>query len=395
MKILLINTYEQGGAATACIRLHKGLLKAGFDSKLLLRNYESSDLPETYRVYESNGKWRIKKIQQELIGNRNYKLPKTLSEYAPHFYFPQSAYDLSKHPLVQWADVINLHWVCDFLDYSFFYKVHKPIFWTLHDLFPFTGGQAYENILPKEKFTKWIQQNIKTKAKAYEHSYIEGIIVLNEWMKRLSSHSNLLDSFPHYLIPNGIDVSIFKVYNQAFARRIFDLPTDKKVLLFVADNTKDERKGFRHLLAALPLLEAQNTVLAVLGSRVHQLQEHENMIKLGRIEDERLMALAYAASDVFVIPSVEDNLPNTVVESLCCGTPVVGFHIGGIPDMVHDGENGFLADVIDSVQLASKIDQALTHVFDRTTIHLEAAKKYNQQRQATAYADLFAQSLPL
>lgn len=392
MKILILNTTDQGGAANACIRLHLGLLKSGIESRLLLLSKSNENIPECYTFLQEN-----RSLGKRIAQNAGYRLNKFLKKRKTRgishdpdlFKFPTSGFDITRHWLYDWAQAINFHWVADFLDWpSFFRKNTKPIAWTLHDMLPFTGGYHYEYEFPFDRYRKQITDNLRIKQQALKNRTVN-IIALNKWMKARSEESALFKSFPHHLIPNGISTSVFQPLNSSFARQALGLPQDKKVLLFTATSLKTKRKGFNYLMEAIPLL-SKEVVLGVVGDNIPSVMlQKENVFSLGKINDERLMALAYSAADLFVIPSIEDNLPNTVIESLACGTPVAGFRIGGVPDMVIPGQNGLLCEEIGPVELAATIEKALMAGFDRASIRQDAVRRFDQSVQAKAYIELF------
>ncbi|MBA4058356.1 MAG: hypothetical protein C0490_26800 [Marivirga sp.] len=158
----------------------------------------------------------------------------------------------------------------------------------------------------------------------------------------------------------------------------------------MADNVGNHRKGFAFLQRAFELLDMDNITLCAIGLKGIELGQ-KNVRLLGRIEDERLMSVAYAAADAFIIPSVEDNLPNTVLESLLCGTPVIGFPVGGIAEMIQDGRNGLLCNEISAGSLKDTISKFLRSEggFNRAMIREQAVEKYNLSRQANAYIEIY------
>lgn len=173
------------------------------------------------------------------------------------------------------------------------------------------------------------------------------------------------------------------------------LPADKKIILFVADNVHNHRKGYAILVDAIKGLTNKEQVLLVqIGNEsARETWEDCAVKRLGVIQDELLMSMVYAAADVFVIPSLEDNLPNTVMESLMTGTPVIGFALGGIKDMVEDGQNGYLVTEINAEALSKAMERFLlsAEVFDKDIIRKKAFEKYNQDVQANQYIALFKQ----
>ena len=185
------------------------------------------------------------------------------------------------------------------------------------------------------------------------------------------------------------DTQVFKPFSQVLARSIFHLPTDRKLMLVVAERLDDYRKGFDLLLKALqmPELAAEWDLVAVGEGDIplESLTYH----RIGTISDDRLMALAYSAADLTVIASREDNLPNVILESLCCGTPVVGTPAGGIPEPIVPGRDGFVAESITSNGLSRAIREAMSHSFDRELIAKEAAARFDGALQAKRYQDLY------
>ena len=249
MRVLHINTLYTGGAANACFRLHQALLNEGVESDVLVLNAKSKlDIPRVH-IYQENKFWN----KQLFLGNR---IPRELQrrwkevqltgiESPKHkFNLPSAWYSLHKHPLVQAADVINLHWVNQFVDYqSFFKNVNKPIFWTLHDMTPFTGGCDYsfgcEHFMSacgicwftqNARKPRWPEEILSQKKKALQSSAANlQIIALSDWMKANSERSALFGEFPHHLIPNSLDIEVFKPNNQQEARKRLGLPQNKKI----------------------------------------------------------------------------------------------------------------------------------------------------------------------
>ena len=183
----------------------------------------------------------------------------------------------------------------------------------------------------------------------------------------------------------------FDLKDKVYSREVFNIPKNKKVILFVSESINNSRKGFVLLEKAFEKLSSDKILLCAIGNSNNNSNNSENVVKLGPIYDERLMALAYSAADLFVIPSLMDNLPNTVLESIMCGTPVVGFEVGGIPDMIENGVNGYLADEISSDSLYTAIMKffEFPDLFDREKIRDKAREKYDLNIQAKSYNELF------
>lgn len=418
MNILLINTLNNGGAAKACIRLHQGLLNERIDSKLLFQKKDLDGIPETYQILLPQKK-KKRTLSQKLrryfkytdksnkISNDREEFIKSRSSNLEIFSYPFSDIDLTSDKLYQSADIVNLHWVSNFLDFpSFYLKNTKPVVWTLHDANPFMGGEHYaERIIgidetgcpiPRqysERETKESEKIIAIKSKALKEVTNLHIVCPSHWLRKESERSQLFHKFPHYTIPYGFPTDIFKPLDRGFCREVLNIPKDKFVLLFVSESVSKFRKGFEFLkrsVANISTIYSDEFYFCAIGAD-NQLDSGHNYLKLGVISDERLMAIAYSAADIFVIPSLEDNLPNTMIESLLCGTPVVGFPTGGISETIINSFNGYICPEISVTSLQQTIEKIFLNKdsFDRQAIHKDAAGKYNLTRQANEYIALF------
>ncbi len=399
MNILILSTSDQGGAANACIRLHQGLLAIGQNSKMLVLKKTRKDIDEVHRflsIYEPRSlPKRIKKAPRVIQFNNKMAQKRQNRPTEEMFSFFETLHDVTSHPLYEWADVINIHWVSNYLDYpSFFQKNTKPVIWTLHDMLLFTGGYHYEKGFPFTAYQDLIAENYQLKKKIFANEAFT-VVSPSKWLyNHAKAAQAIYPKAVHQWIPYGIKTEIFKPYEKAFARAVFNLPKGKKIVLFVAASVDGNRKGIKHLLGALDLLGEEDLGLAVMGANVEKLNlDPAKTYPLGYISDPRLVALAYAAADVFVIPSIEDNLPNTVIESLCCATPVVGFDIGGIPDMVLSGQNGEVCPKINASSLAKSIKKVLNTDYDSDWIRQNAVERYGLEVQAKTYLELFEKAL--
>lgn len=418
MRVLLVNTYDRGGAANACYGLHCGLMNEGVSSNVLLRKmnkrwrnaytYKSPQTKLSIKKKISNRVLRILNkfnlLKKSSISRKDLFL-NSRRKGLEIFSFPDSGIDITTSDLYNEASIINLHWVANFLDYSsFFEKNKKPVVWTLHDMNPFSGGEHYEEKYfgidelgyPKirevsEDEISILRENIKLKRLAISNVTNLTIIAPSEWLASKARESEVFKNVKVHCIPNGLDSRIFSPREKNYSRNLLNIPLDKKVILFVADSIDNNRKGFIFLKQAFEQLDDTNLVLCAIGNKNSELESLDNIVELGPIDDERLMSVAYSAADVFVIPSLMDNLPNTVLESLMCGTPVIGFPIGGIPDMIQDGVNGFLTQDISVNSLVIALKKYLNNIsgFNRIQIREDAVQKYDQKVQSKKYIDLF------
>jgi len=425
MRILHLSTKDIGGAAKACLRLHKSLLELGVESRGLVRD-RSLEVPETYafglprRPFSARAVRKAKRIFSEFgLCHHTPSEPhaKDLEGRPPGFdmfSFPDSNYDVIGHPFYREADLIHLHWVAGFVDFaSFFAKIDKPVVWTLHDMNAFTGGCHYAGDCrgyrhrcadcPQLAPTKnsLAGHNLALKRRSLAASRRRpSLVAPSRWLQIEAGKSALFGDLECRLIPYGIDDSPYQPMDRAMARRVLGIPDEgPPLLLFVAEQVGNPRKGFNLLLEALAQQShSRGFRVAVAGDRSADCDLDPKVYTfLGRIRDERLMRVAYCAADVFVAPSIEDNLPNTVLESLACGTPVVAFRTGGMPDMVTDGKNGILADSKNSAGLGDAIRRGVALSRERPAkhIHESATSAFNQRRQAEAYLDLYGNLLRL
>lgn len=393
MKIAIVSSSDSGGAGIAALRLHKALMAYGVDSSMLCL-HKATNTPKVYEYKRSF----LSKVVDHLPfipykQNKYKKYIKDLSENYTCVSFPEALYDISSHPIIQEADIINLHWVGNMLDYPrFFANVNKPIVWTLHDNNPFQGIAHYrcERFLyPDFKDLETKVCDLKSKA-INQHSNVS-VVNLCDWMRIEAEKSEAFKQSYHTIIPNSIDTSIFKVYNKSEVRKSLGLPNDKPILLFVSQSVENPWKGFSILQSAIKQLE-RNCFLLIVGEANDSLDISKEKMVMGTIRDELLMARLYAAADVFILPTLEDNLPNTMVEALCCGTPVISFSNGGMTDYIKDLKNGLIVKEHNAESLLQAINCFLDNIvrFDgREDISREGHAYFSPHLQAERYVALF------
>jgi glycosyltransferase involved in cell wall biosynthesis len=414
MKILHISTYEKGGAAKAAIRLHLGLLKLGFDSHILflIKSNESTHTPKSYYFPQKLSLYKRiiykLRLKQSINSQNQKKTIKWKSEYEG-FSLARTDFKIYAHPLFKEANIINLHWVAKFLDYPTFFKNSrgKKLVWTLHDMNAFTGGCHYawnchkfqtscESCPQFKEELDTAKASLLTKQEALLNVNLN-IVTPSNWLYLQSKQSLLFSGYETRVIPYGIDSSVFKIYKKNYLRGKYNIPKNRKIILFVSQMVKNKRKGISYLYEAIEKLGISNDVVLCIVGESRDIEFSVESLKLGTIDDERLMAKIYASADLFVIPSLQDNLPNTVLESLMCGTPVIGFNTGGIKDMIEDGKNGVLCDSETSNSLKVAIEAFLKNKIQlsRGEIRKSAVDKYSLEKQAKAYAKLYDKLLAL
>ncbi len=418
MKILHITTSDgDGGAARAAYRQHVGLVQAGLDSRIIARKPVTADPAVTaYRAADSlpaRLRRQIRALQIKAAIRRYYKTrPAGLGPFTDD----RSRFGRAFGSALPDCDVVNLHWNGnDYFDYQGFFRYfpqRAPVVWTLHDINVFTGGCHYTEgcdryltgcgCCPQLGSNREgdLSAQIYTRKKAcFERLPDDGrfqVVAASQWTGKLAAKSTLLGRFPVTVIPYGLDSAVYQPLPTQAARKALDIDADEKVVLFVAEDLSSRRKGMGLLIESLR--DAADRVprlrFVCLGA-LRRLPDTGGlpMIHLGTVMDDRLQALIYSAADVFVIPSIEEAFGLTALEAMACGTPVVGFDVGGIPDMVRPEKTGLLAPVGDVNSLAYALtslltDDCLRERMGRICREVVLAE-YTLERQALRYEELY------
>lgn len=394
MKVLHINTYDTGGAATACLRIHKSLLEQGIDSKVLVLN-KTKDIEGLYSFdywlgTKSFFHYLVKKLKLIKYNICSKNLNKKLPHSSVPFSFPNTVFDITEHPLYKEADIIQLNWTAGFLDEpSFFAKNTKPVIWRMADLYVCGGGNHYELDFPFQSYKRYIEKNIKIREKALVGKKIF-LVPISEWVKSKAEESSIVGKYKSKVIHNGLDLNIFQPFNQSFSRKVWNIPADKKVILIGSANNKEPRKGYSTMLKAIELLNRSDIHFCSFGKTDINSPHIQN---LGKIDNERVLATIYSSVDLFVMTSLEEAFGQVTIESLVCGTPVVSFPNGGSKDIIINGQNGFLTEDFSVNSLAQAIIKAIDYPFDREFIVKDTSERFNIANKANEYISLYQQIL--
>jgi glycosyltransferase involved in cell wall biosynthesis len=367
MKIIQLNHSDiNGGAARAAYRIHHALQRSGDNSTMMVNLAASSDWtvqgPQTNLDKLSV---RIRPLGGILVkaffhtGNPVIHSPAVLPSSWPK--------RLNKSD----ADVLNLHWIGEeMLSIRDIGRLNKPIVWTLHDMWAFCGAEHYT-----EDF-RWYEGYRADNRPAYESGFDLNhwtwvrkrkhwrkpihIVTPSQWLADCVRKSALMKGWPVNVVPNPIDTDRWQPVEQSHSRSLWGLPSDVPLLLFGArGGGGDPRKGFDLMLNALKQLrgkvpEMQLIVFGQLAPR-DPVDLGFPVYYAGHQHDDLSLRLLYNSADLLVIPSRQDNLPNTGVEALSCGTPVVAFDTGGLSDIVNHKITGYLAEPFDVADLAQGI----------------------------------------
>jgi len=416
MRILIVNTSEQtGGAAVAANRLMEALNNNGEKAKMLVRDKQTDHITVVQLPNHRVNRWRFAFERARILLSLRFN-----REHLWDIDTAQSGYDITRLPEFKEADIVHLHWVNQgMLSLKTIKKIlqsGKPVVWTMHDMWPATAichyagtCKAFQTQCKKCPFLGKRSENDLSarvwarKLATYNAGFIQ-FVTCSRWLEGLVKQSQLLKKHAITSIPNTINTNVFRKTDKQEARKTFGLPADKRILLFVSQRVTVERKGMRYFIEALQQLTQQhpeikdNTCVAILGGNADEIVENDFPLQafpLGYIEDEHKIVSAYNAADCFVLPSLEDNLPNTIMEALACGVPCVGFKVGGIPEMIDHRQNGYVAEYRNATDLANGIYWTLFDA-DAEALSHAAIKKvntsYSQQSVALKYIEVYNQA---
>ena len=413
MRVLIINTSERiGGAAIAANRLMDALRNNGIQAKMLVRDKQTDNITV---ISLKKSLWSIWQFVWEriVIWKANH--------FKQHNLFAvdiaNTGTDITTYPEFKEADIIHLHWVnqgmLSLKDLKKILQSGKPIVWTMHDMWPCTG--ICHHARECDKYHKECHhcpylynggakkdlshQTFKKKKELYQLSPIT-FITCSQWLKERAGQSALLDQHPIVHIPNPIKTNLFTPRNKVEARQKCNLPTDKKLILFGSVKITDKRKGIDYFIESCKILAEKhpelvnNLGVAVYGKESEQLKSLVpfQVYALDYISNEKELVNVYNAVDLYVTPSLEENLPNTIMEAMACGIPCVGFNVGGIPEMIDHLHNGYVAEYKSAEDFANGIHWTLSES-EYQSLSEEARRKvtssYSENTIAKKYIEVY------
>ncbi|MDE6158538.1 MAG: glycosyltransferase [Bacteroidaceae bacterium] len=410
MKVLIVNASERiGGAAIAARRLAIALRKQGHDVTMLVGDKQG----EEPWVVQAAPLWQLK-LNKTVERGRIFALNRFSKEGLWDIDIAGDGVDITPLQVFKEADVVHLHWVNQgFLSGKSILKIMqsgKRIVWTMHDMWPFTGichhaGECRRHrkecgecpLLRLPKADDMSRQLVEQKREWYGETARLSFVACSHWLEELAQQSSLLRDRHVTCIPNPIDTHTFCPGDKIEARKKLGLPLKTHLVLFASMKVTDERKGVNYLLETARLLKKKykqddsNLAFVAMGQHAERLQERIQfpVYSLGYVSDMQQIATVYRAVDLFVTPSLYENLPNTIVEAMACGTPCVGFRTGGIPEMIDHLANGYVANYKDSDDLAQGILHTLSHPGMGDAAEHYAQYMYDEARVARQYAEIY------
>ena len=423
MRVLIVNTSERtGGAAVAAHRLMDALNNHGVKAKMLVGDRTGGKTQtSSLTVVSLKGRWRQQWhfLWERLVIFVHLQLRR---KHLFELDIANAGTDITRLRVFREADVIHLHWINQgMLSLDGIHKIlqsGKPVVWTMHDMWPATAichlTLGCNNFKTACRHCKYLPggengtSNLAAKVWRKKLDVLNGqsvtFVACSRWLEGEARQSALLTEHKITSIPNPIDTYIYKVGNKTEARERLGLPYDKQILLFVSQRVTNRNKGMAYLVEACQLLvkkypEMQERMaVAVLGGHA---EEVEGLLPfatypLGYVSDEQHIVDVYNAADVFVLPSLSENLPNTIMEAMACGVPCIGFKVGGIPEEIDHQKNGYVAAYRDAQDLARGIRWVLTEA-DYEDLSKAAVTKvkrcYSQQSVALKYTEVYNEAI--
>lgn len=414
MRVLLINTSERiGGAAVACSRLMEALKNHGVQVKMLVRDKQTNRLSvvatEQKRRMKWNFLWERLCIWMALRLKRRNLFEVDIANAGCH---------VTSLPEFEQADIIHLHWVNQgMLSLKELKKIlasGKPVVWTMHDMWPCTAichhARTCRHFAEKEchncpylndgdRYKDLSYRVFHRKRQTYRTGKID-FVACSRWLEALARQSKLTEGQRVCSIPNPINTSLFRPTGKTEARLRAGLPIGRKLLLFGSVKVTDKRKGLDYMVESCRLLAEkypelkEKLTVVVLGNGAEALEPllPFSVHAAGYVADEHKLADIYNGADLYVTPSLQENLPNTIMEAMACGTPCVGFDIGGIPEMIDHLHNGYVAEYRSAADLAEGIYWVLTSP-EADSLGEAAARKaathYSESAVARQYIKLY------
>ncbi len=409
MKVLIVSTHDrQGGAAIAAYRLLEALNKNDVETTMLVLNKKTIN-PNVIQVGNN-------------LMNKARFVAERFDIFIKNSFSKKNLFDISianrgvsiiDHPEFKKADIIHLHWINQGLlsikEIGEILASGKKVVWTMHDMWPFTGICHHAGTCnhfekecgfcpylksPSEKDMSY--STFQQKLTAYSKGKIH-FVACSNWLKDLAIKSPLTANHEVSSIANPINTTTYRPKDKSSFRKLMNLPIDKKIILFAAAKVSDKRKGIDYLIEASKILAKQenNYMFLIVGSNGEEITSKLALpAKIAHYVAQEEMPNMYNVADVFVTPSLQENLPNTIMEAMSCGTPCIGFNIGGIPEMIDHKQNGFIAKYKDAQDLANGIHWVLNEA-DTALISENARQKvetnYSESHIVKKYLAIYNQ----
>tara|TARA_B100000795_G_scaffold50853_1_gene33363 strand:- start:2040 stop:3251 length:1212 start_codon:yes stop_codon:yes gene_type:complete len=385
------------GAVKGAKILHEALLENNIESKFV------NDTPLNTKRIDKNI-FFVNYTYLNILFNKicvlTEKVLKTLFLHSPRETFTLSFFgrDITKLEEYKTADIIHIHWLNQgFIKLSSISKIKKPVVWTLRDMWAFTGGSHYTMDFEKYEKSKLSTIIKNFKKKSYKKSFY--FIAISDWLKNKALQSDVLREFNVERIYNNIDLKKFNNINKKQGKDFLNINTDKKIILYGANNPQSKRKGWDIFVESLKKLDKSKYYLLIFGN----FWSHKTLDKigfeyksLGFIDDTKILNSVYSCADLFVASSIQDGWPKTFAEAMYCKTPVVCFSNTSIAEIVNHKINGYVVQNFDSNQLKDGIEW-LSRAIDNNNLNVESVKnrieEFGSDKIAKKYIKLYEKIL--
>lgn len=417
MRVLIINTSEKnGGAAVASNRLMNALNNNGVKARMLVRDKETDEITVSPVGHHWITQWAFLWERLCIFFHLHFSR-KHLFEVD----IANAGIDVTRTRYFKEADIIHLEWINQgYLSLKGIRKIldsGKPVVWTMHDMWPATaichytrGCKKYQTacrncqLLPGGGSSNDLSAKVWRAKHKVIHNHNIHFVACSRWLQRKASVSGLFHHQTVTAIPNPINSHLFFPEDKKEARKRIGLPAGKRIILFVSQKVTDERKGMAYLADALQKMidvdptTTETTVVAILGGHGEEIADQLPLqaYPLGYVSDDKTIVDVYNCADAFVLPSLEDNLPNTIMEAMACGVPCVGFNVGGIPEMIDHKKTGYVAKERDSEDLAQGILWVLEPVNKKMLAKNsvdKVQKNYSEHAVAMRYIDVYTDAM--
>jgi len=416
VRIAVFSAESSGsGAARAMRRLVAGLTKRGHHVDLLVPADGKAPASAIQFLAEDDAPEAMALARFV----EDYYIPRRRSPLSDTLFSAQSrGYDLGRFDWLRSYDVLNLHWVQNFLNpeaIAGLMNIGRPVVFTLHDMAPFTGGCHYAagcdgyagDCAPcpqlNDDALELPRAQLALKRRAYARPHVAAVAP-SRWLAGAAARSGVFAAGSVHHLWNSVETDVFRPLDPGKARAAFGIDPDARTILFGAYHNSERRKGFRHLLAAIRrlrlrpeigrLLDDGRLKILIFGQATPEMAEEGlPVVDLGYVVEDEKLTQAYNAATLVVLPSLEDNQPNILLEAMACGTPVVSFAVGGMVDVIKDGINGRLAPAFDIAALAQAMFQLLMDPAQAAALGAEARRDMVEHAaldvQARNYEALF------
>lgn len=392
MKVLHICTEDTKGAGTCAYRIHKNMQSQGIDSKMLvlkkIHDDDSVFAPYKFRYFFYHLLHKILRLCSIYLFEFD-KLIKQSNNHKSLFTSPKGFIDITNNPLIEWADIIHLHWVDMFMDQpSFFEKVKKPVVWTLHDEGLFYGTSHYHDTILDDEFERKYR---KVKINMVQNAFNLGVVLLSKHFMDTFCNDPILKNTKVSVINNAVDYTKFKPIEKLKARLDLDIPQDFIVFVFIAANIADAHKGLDILIQAIESFNDNHMLILAIGGKDGYI-EHPLVKSVGKVYDTEKLSELISTADYFAMPSLQEAFSQVPIEAMACGKPAVVFPVSGTEELI-TVNNGVRCCGFKPEDLVEGIKLAMSRHYDGEAIREDVIDRFSPDVITRKYMDFYKEMI--